>query len=178
MIIGSAGLTFDNVYNVAQQVALGVLGLGVVVATVRNKLKSNKQDDDAAKKKTDSVKLPGDALANIHPDPVVRRLERMLSGMGTQVDAQQKRLDAADRREGLMRQELEQLREEAQTNGDQVYWLRRIVRRLIDAWPNEHSSMPPLSQHEWAMVGTDEDTIPGRASDLGKPEPPLVEDMG
>jgi hypothetical protein len=152
---------FDQIYAIGQQVGVAVLGLGVIVESIRRKIKSSKKEDAAeGDPDTGPIRLPADALTNTHPDPVVRRLERMLDGMGKQLDEQQRRIDSADKREGAMRQDLEVLRAEAQTNGDQVYWLRRIVRRLIEAWPTDHSTPPPLSSHEWEIVGVDEDTTP------------------
>lgn len=148
-------MNIDQVYGLAQQIAVGVLGLGVIVQAVRAKLKGGKEDNP----KTGPVKLPGDALAKDHPDPVVRRLETMLAGVGRQLDEQQKRLDAADKREGLMRKDMETVRKEARENGELVYWLRRIVRRMVDAWP-AGGEAPPLSPHEWEIVGVDEDTTP------------------
>lgn len=145
----------DQVYQIGQTIGLIALAIGAAIVTVRQKFFKPKKDDG-----TDSVKLPPDALSKSHPDPVVRRLERMVEQLGTQLDAQQKRVDAADNREGLLRKEMDGLRREARANGDQVYWLRRIVRRLIDSWPAEHGSPPPLSQHEWEIVGVDEDTTP------------------
>jgi hypothetical protein len=152
---------FDQIYAIGQQVGVAVLGLGVIVESIRRKIKSSKKEDaEEGAPDTGPIRLPSDALTNTHPDPVVRRLERMLDGMGKQLDEQQRRIDSADKREGAMRQDLEVLRVEAQTNGDQVYWLRRIVRRLIEAWPTDHSTPPPLSAHEWEIVGVDEDTTP------------------
>lgn len=139
--------TFEQAWQVGQTVFLVLLAAGGAWAAWQQ---NRKQKTTSGK----TEKVPGDVLAKSHPDPEVQRLIAEVTRLSARAEAQQNELTE-------MSKELGKLRAEVRKADDRSYLLQRIVRRFIDAWPNDHR-MPHLTTEEWDLIGIDEDTAPGR----------------
>lgn len=140
--------TFDQAWQIGQTVFLILLAAGGTWAAWAQNRKQKTRDGKPAEK------LPGDVLARTHPDPEVQRLIAEVNRLSNRAEAQQNELTE-------MSKELGKLRAEVRKADDRSYLLQRIVRRFIDAWPNDHR-MPHLTPEEWDLIGIDEDTTPSR----------------
>lgn len=145
-----------------------VLALAAIVVGARKKVIEWQAKRAAEKGNSRPVpRVPSDALAKVHSDPEIARLERQIQRLDARFREQEAQLTAADSRDAENRRRISKLENDrSETNGT-LDLVRSIVRRLVYGWP-EGAEMPKFTPQEWDTVGIDEDTLP-RPNLTGRP---------
>jgi HAMP domain-containing protein len=148
------GYTFDQLFQIGQTLFLILLAFGGgAAAWLQNRKKANEG------KPSKTVKLPGDALTKPHPDPIVVGLQAEVKRLGVRSQEQQDELTSMSGELRETRREVTRLDTLLRKADDRFYGLRRVIRRLMDAWPRGYE-MPHLTPEEFDLIGVDENTLP------------------